>query len=136
MSYGFHPAAEAEHLESVAFFESKRPGLGVSYVAEFERIMWTVCESPPRYPVEKQPDVRRIRSEAVPVCGSVSRSVGRCSSTGGCSQPASPSILTGQALTVVFVLFCIMHDTRLDRSLLMGDPLIWTAFVAHQVSWY
>ena len=26
MSYGFHPAAEAEHLESVAFFESKDPG--------------------------------------------------------------------------------------------------------------
>jgi hypothetical protein len=31
MSYGFHPAAEAEYLESVAFFESKRPGLGASY---------------------------------------------------------------------------------------------------------
>jgi hypothetical protein len=30
MSYGFHPAAEAEHLESVAFFELKTPGLGAS----------------------------------------------------------------------------------------------------------
>jgi len=66
MSYGFHPAAEAEHLESVAFFESKRPGLGVSYLAEFERIMRKVCEGPHRYPVEKQPDVRRIRMNRFP----------------------------------------------------------------------
>jgi len=27
MSYCFHPAAEAEHLETVAYFESKRAGL-------------------------------------------------------------------------------------------------------------
>jgi hypothetical protein len=66
MSYGFHPAAEAEHLESVAFFESKRPGLGASYLAEFERIMRTVCEAPPRFPVEKQPDVRLVRMKRFP----------------------------------------------------------------------
>jgi hypothetical protein len=66
MSYGFHSAAEAEHLESVAFYESKRPGLGASCLAEFERIMRTVCEAPHRYPVEKQPDVRRIRMKRFP----------------------------------------------------------------------
>ena len=66
MSYYFHPAAEAEHLESVAYFESKRAGLGASYLAEFERIMGTACEAPHRYPVEKQPDVRRIRMKRFP----------------------------------------------------------------------
>lgn len=45
MSYWFHPAAEAEYLESIAFYESKRPGLGATYLAEFERIMASVCES-------------------------------------------------------------------------------------------
>ncbi len=66
MSYVFHPAAEAEHLESVAYFESKRPGLGASYLAEFEKTMEEVCESPQRYPVEKEPDVRRIRMARFP----------------------------------------------------------------------
>lgn len=66
MSFGFHPAAEAEHLESVAYFESKRAGLGASYLAEFERIMSIASEAPHRYPVEKQPDIRRIRMERFP----------------------------------------------------------------------
>ena len=44
MSYVFHPAAEAEHLESVAYLESKRPGLGALYLAEFEQVMSLVCE--------------------------------------------------------------------------------------------
>jgi len=60
MNYYFHPAAEAEHLESVAYYESKRPGLGTSYLAEFERSMNAVCRAPQRYAVEKQPDIRRI----------------------------------------------------------------------------
>jgi len=37
MSYFFHPAAEAEYLESVAYCESRRPGLGAMYLAEFEK---------------------------------------------------------------------------------------------------
>lgn len=66
MSYVFHPAAEAEHLESVAYFESKRPGLGASYLAEFEKTMGRACKSPQRYPIEKNPDVRRIRMDRFP----------------------------------------------------------------------
>ena len=60
MNYVFHPAAEAEHLESVAYLESKRPGLGALYLAEFEHVISLVCESPQRYRVERQPDVRHI----------------------------------------------------------------------------
>ena len=36
MSYQFHPEAEAEHLETVAYYEDRQPGLGASYLAEFE----------------------------------------------------------------------------------------------------
>lgn len=66
MSYVFHPAAESEHLESVAYFESKRPGLGASYLVEFEKILGHVCESPQRYPIERKPDVRRILMKRFP----------------------------------------------------------------------
>ena len=66
MSYFFHPAAEGEHLESVAFYESRLAGLGASYLAEFEKTMLRVCEAPQRYSVEKQPNVRRARMKRFP----------------------------------------------------------------------
>lgn len=66
MSYVFHPAAEAEHLESVGYFESKRPGLGASYLAEFEKTLAWVCQSPHRYPIERGPDVRRVQMNRFP----------------------------------------------------------------------
>ena len=66
MSYVFHPAAEVEHLESVAWYESKRPGLGAYYLSEFEGIMAYVCEAPHRYPIEKDSDIRRVRMKRFP----------------------------------------------------------------------
>ncbi len=38
MSYFFHPAAEAEHLESIAYYESKRPGLVISFRLKNDQI--------------------------------------------------------------------------------------------------
>lgn len=38
MSYSFHPAAEAEFLESVGYYESKVSGLGGALIAEFEAL--------------------------------------------------------------------------------------------------
>jgi len=66
MNYVLHPSAEAEHLESIAYYESKRPGLGASYLAEFERILVHVCESPQRYPIERKPDLRHVRMKRFP----------------------------------------------------------------------
>ena len=66
MTYEFHPAAETEHLECVAYFESKRAGLGASYLTEFEQTAALACESPRRYAIEKKPDVRRIRMRRFP----------------------------------------------------------------------
>ncbi|MCD6293155.1 MAG: type II toxin-antitoxin system RelE/ParE family toxin [Deltaproteobacteria bacterium] len=66
MNYVLHPAAAAEHLESVAYYESKRPGIGALYLAEFEQVMAAVCESSQRYPVARKPDVRLARMKKFP----------------------------------------------------------------------
>lgn len=36
MIYAFHAAARVEHLDHVAFYESRQAGLGASYLADFE----------------------------------------------------------------------------------------------------
>ncbi|MCC6695879.1 MAG: type II toxin-antitoxin system RelE/ParE family toxin [Candidatus Hydrogenedentes bacterium] len=58
MIYTFHPAAESEYLETIAYFEFKQPGLGVSFFAEFEKLLDSVCESPERYKLELGSTVR------------------------------------------------------------------------------
>ena len=60
MIYHFHPEAKAEHLETIVYYETQRPGLGASYLAEFESILELVCEAPTRYPIELNPDIRRV----------------------------------------------------------------------------
>ncbi|MFA5016702.1 MAG: type II toxin-antitoxin system RelE/ParE family toxin [Methylobacter sp.] len=60
MSYYFHPGAEAEHFEAIAFFESRQPGLGVAYLAELEELMANVVHAPHRYRIERKPNIRRI----------------------------------------------------------------------------
>ena len=66
MSYLFHPNAEKEHLESVAFYETKQAGLGSSYLSEFEGVMAVVCAHPHRYPIEELPDIRRVHLKQFP----------------------------------------------------------------------
>ena len=67
MNYGFHPSAEAEHLEQVAFYESRQQGLGARYRDHFLRTMQRVCEAPTQYPIEHPPDIRRIRLQPFPL---------------------------------------------------------------------
>lgn len=33
MTYQFHPAAASEHLNNIAFYESRLAGLGADYIA-------------------------------------------------------------------------------------------------------
>ncbi len=66
MIYRFHPDAEAEHLETVAFYETQRAGLGASYIAEIESFLELVCEAPTRYPVQIDPDIRRVMLRRFP----------------------------------------------------------------------
>ena len=58
MTYRLHPAAAAEHLDSVAFYESRASGLGADYLAEFEVAMRRVVESPLLSPIEVPPEIR------------------------------------------------------------------------------
>jgi hypothetical protein len=66
MNYGFHPAAEAEYLEQIAFYEACQRGLGARYRDYFLRTIRKVCEAPTQYPIEQLPDIRRVRL-ALPV---------------------------------------------------------------------
>jgi toxin ParE1/3/4 len=66
MKYEFHPAAEAEHLENVGYYELKRAGLGVTYLSDFETIMNNICGFPSRFPVERKPDICRSKMAKFP----------------------------------------------------------------------
>jgi toxin ParE1/3/4 len=64
--YQFHPSAEAEYLETIAYYETQQPGLGASYISEFEALMERISESPNNYPIEHKPDIRRARFRRFP----------------------------------------------------------------------
>ena len=66
VSYQFHPEAEAEHLETVAYYETRQAGLGASYPADFESVLEQACEAPNRYPIERKPDIRLVRLRRFP----------------------------------------------------------------------
>ena len=46
MNCSFHPAAAAEFLESVGYYESMVPGLGAALIEEFETLAELIGESP------------------------------------------------------------------------------------------
>ena len=56
----FHEAAETEHLEAVAFYESRQAGLGGDYLREFEGALSRIGEAPHRFRIERAPNVRRL----------------------------------------------------------------------------
>jgi len=67
MNYFFHPAAEAEFLESVGYYESKVPGLGGAFIAEFEALAELIGESPEAWQVKLEPDIRRAPLHRFPL---------------------------------------------------------------------
>jgi len=67
MSYFFHPAAEAEFLESVGFYESKVPGLGGAFMDEVTALARLIGESPKAWQVDLQPDIRRAPLKRFPL---------------------------------------------------------------------
>ena len=66
MTYRLHPEAEAEHLDTVAYYEARKAGLGARYLSEFEQVLKQVCASPHRYRIDLHPDIRRVRMERFP----------------------------------------------------------------------
>ena len=67
MSYSFHPAAEAEFLESVSYYESKVLGLGGALIEEFEALAKLICESPEAWQIKLEPDIRRAPLHRFPL---------------------------------------------------------------------
>ena len=66
MTYFFHVAARLEHLEYVAYYEDRQPGLGARYLAAFDMAMRHVCDAPERYRIEVTPGIRRYRVPGFP----------------------------------------------------------------------
>jgi hypothetical protein len=64
MNYRFHRAALAEHLDEVAFYESRHPGLGADYLAEFEVVMARISAMPDFYPRIDHSDAAKPGSSA------------------------------------------------------------------------
>jgi len=67
MNYVFHPAAEAEFLESVGYYESEVPGLGGAFIEEFEALARLIGDSPKGWQVELEPDIRRAPLHRFPL---------------------------------------------------------------------
>ena len=61
MNSSFHPAAEAEFLESVGYYESMVPGLGAALIEEFETLAELIGKSPKGWQVELEPEVIKLR---------------------------------------------------------------------------
>lgn len=66
MNYRFLRAARAEHLEEVAFYENRLPGLGADYLAEFEAVMSRICANPDLYPRIGDTDIRKAGLKRFP----------------------------------------------------------------------
>jgi len=66
VSYFFSAAARVEHLEQVAYYESRQPGLGARYLTAFDAAMVKVCDAPDRYRIEFPPGIRRYRVPGFP----------------------------------------------------------------------
>ena len=60
MTFWFHPEAEAEHLETVVYYETRRAGLGALYLAAFEQALDSVRDNAHRYRIVREPDIRRV----------------------------------------------------------------------------
>lgn len=66
MSVWFHPAAEAEHLDHVAYYESRQRGLGSGYLAEFDRVLAAIGEGPHHFPLIGTGHIRRAHLRRFP----------------------------------------------------------------------
>ncbi|MGK2913843.1 MAG: type II toxin-antitoxin system RelE/ParE family toxin [Porticoccaceae bacterium] len=66
MNYSFLPAAEAEYLQAVRFFEERQPGLGAALVTEFESVMEPVVARPQTWKIIHPSGIRRIGLQKFP----------------------------------------------------------------------
>jgi toxin ParE1/3/4 len=67
MNYEFHPAAEAEFLELVEFYEFRVSGLGKLFITEFEALASLISDLPNAWQVEVEPDIRKAPLHRFPL---------------------------------------------------------------------
>lgn len=60
MKVVFHPAARAEHLEQVTYYETRAAGLGAAYQRAVKAALDRIRDAPHRHPIVCSPDVRRF----------------------------------------------------------------------------
>jgi plasmid stabilization system protein ParE len=63
----FRPAAEAEYLGAVAWYEAQQTGLGSDFEAEVQAALDTIANQPDRYPVVHR-DTREAPVRRFPYC--------------------------------------------------------------------
>lgn len=67
MTYVFHAAARAEHVDHVVFYESRQIGLGAGYADEFELAMAKICASPEIFRIVHPPAIRKFYLSRFPI---------------------------------------------------------------------
>jgi hypothetical protein len=98
MTYQFHPAAASEHLDSIAFYESRLAGLGEDYIGEFEATLLRVCAASMSFSLDCPPDIRKAGLRCFLFKCFVSCSGRRSADSRSCTSPSSAWILVGGEL--------------------------------------
>jgi len=60
VTYALHPEAALEHEQQVAYDEERQAGLGQRYHLAFLSAAARACESPLRFKVIRQPEIRGV----------------------------------------------------------------------------
>lgn len=60
MKYSFLPAAEAEYLDAILFYEGRQPGLGAALITEFEYALGLALDRPHTWHLVHPLGIRRI----------------------------------------------------------------------------
>lgn len=63
----FHRAASTELIEASRWYEDKRPGLGVEFIAEIERCIALASAHPRQFALVRK-DIRRVIANRFPYC--------------------------------------------------------------------
>lgn len=61
----YHPQANREVVEAAYFYDEKRPGLGVDFLDELERVVAHIAKNPNQFAVERG-DIRRAMLKRFP----------------------------------------------------------------------
>lgn len=67
MTPEFHPAAEAEYLGYVQFYEARIPGLGKALIAEVDALTKALCRHPKAWVIEQPPNIRKASLRQFPL---------------------------------------------------------------------